>query len=116
MMKVDTQARLGRQLAEARKRNFWTQKDVALRVTSPTSHLSLIEQGKANPTVDTLTEMGEALGLSLVFVPKTRLANVLKLIGQPDKPLPLPTEVGSVYEDVFIPDPPDDEEPEHGRR
>lgn len=115
MTNDNTRVRLGRQLAEARRRKSWTQNDVARRITPPASHLSLIEQGKANPTVDTLAETGEALGLSLVFVPKTRLASVLSLLGQPDTPSPLPTEVGSVYEDVFIPDPTDDEEPEHGR-
>lgn len=98
-------ARLGKQLEEARRRHSWTQKDVAQRVAAPASRLSLIEQGKANPTIQTLTEIGEALGLSVILVPTAMLPSVERLIGQPVKPAPLPTEVSSVYDDVFIPDP-----------
>ena len=84
-------------------------------MTQPASRLSLIESGKANTTIDTLAAIGDALGLALVFVPKDHLAEVSNLVGRPESIRPLPTEVGSVYEDVFIPDSPDDEEPEHGR-
>ncbi len=115
MLDNDTKVRLGDQLAEARRRRQWTQRDLAHRSTQPASRLSLIESGKANTTIDTIAETGEAVGLSLVFVPKERLADVLTFIGQPEPKTPLPTEVSSVYEDVFIPDPTeDDEEPKYG--
>jgi transcriptional regulator with XRE-family HTH domain len=115
MMNDEERARLGHQLADARRRRGWTQHDLARRATSPQSRLSLIEAGRANATINTLAAIGDAVGLSLVFVPKNRMADVLKLIGRSDPINPLPTEVGSVYEDVFIPDPSNDEEPEHGR-
>ena len=111
----ETKVLLGQQLAEARRRRHWTQADLTQRSTQPASRLSLIESGKANTTVATLAAIGDALGLSLVFVPKDRLADVTTLVNQSDSVKPLPTEVGSVYEDVFIPDPSDDSEPEHGR-
>src|SRR5664279_5301546 len=115
MLNDDTRVRLGDQLAKARRRRQWTQRDLARRSTQPASRLSLIESGKANTTIDTLAAIGDAVGLSLVFVPKDRLGDVSKLVGRSDSIKPLPTEVGSVYEDVFIPDPSDDEESEHGR-
>jgi transcriptional regulator with XRE-family HTH domain len=110
MLNYNTRVRLGDQLAKARRRKQWTQRDLARRSTQPASRLSLIESGKANTTIDTIAEIGEAVGLSLVFVPKERLADVLTFIGQPEPKTPLPTEVGSAYEDVFIPDPTEDEE------
>ena len=110
----EARARLGRQLADARRRRGWTLNDVARRTTRHPGRLSEIENGKANSTVDSLAETGNAVGLSLVFVPNERLADVLSVIGRPEpKTEPkthLPTEVGSVYEDVFIPDPPEDDE------
>jgi transcriptional regulator with XRE-family HTH domain len=115
MLNEDTKVRLGNQLAEARRRRHWTQADLTQRLTQPASRLSVIESGKANTTVDTLAAIGDALGLSLVLVPKDRLADVTTLVSQSDSIKPLPTEVRSVYEDVFIPDPSGDEEPEHGR-
>jgi hypothetical protein len=72
--------------------------------------LSEIENGKANSTIDSLAEVGDALGLSLVFVPNERLSDVLAFIGQSEPKTSLPTEVGSVYDDVFIPDPPEEDE------
>jgi len=111
----EAKTQLGKQLAEERRRRHWTQGDLARRSTQPASRLSLIESGKANTTIDTLAAIGDAVGLSLVFVPKDRLGDVSKLVGRSDSIKPLPTEVGSVYEDVFIPDPSDDEESEHGR-
>ncbi len=115
MLENDARKRLGQQLVEARRRRGWTLNDVARRTTRQPGRLSEIENGKANSTVDSLAEAGEAVGLSLVFVPKERLADVLASIGQPIPKTHLPTEVGSVYEDVFIPDPPEDEEePKHG--
>jgi transcriptional regulator with XRE-family HTH domain len=112
---VETRKRLGKQLAEARRRRGWTQNDVARRSTRQPGRLSEIENGKANTTINTLAEAGEAVGLSLVFIPQERFADVMTFIGQPEPKTPLPTEVGSVYEEVFIPDPSEDEEePKHG--
>ena len=115
MLKENTKIRLGRQLAEERRRRRWTQGDLARRSTQPASRLSLIESGKANTTIDTIAEAGEAVGLSLVFVPKERLSDVLTFVGQPEPKVPLPTVVSSVYEDVFVSDPSEEEqESEHG--
>ena len=109
----EAKRRLGRQLAEARRRRGWTLNDLARRSTRQPGRISEIENGKANSTVDTLAEAGETLGLALLFVPKDRLAAVLTFIGQPEPKMHLPTDVGSVYEEVFIPDPTDDDEPTH---
>ena len=110
MSKNDFKMHLGRQLANARRRHGWTLNDVARRTTRQPGRLSEIESGKANSTIDSLAEVGEALGLALVFVSNKRLADVLAVIGQPEPKTHLPTEVSSVYEDVFIPDPPEDDE------
>jgi transcriptional regulator with XRE-family HTH domain len=110
MWEEEARARLGRQLVDARRRRGWTLNDVARRTTRHPGRLSEIENGKANSTVDSLAETGNAVGLSLVFVPNERLADVLSVIGRPEPKTHLPTEVGSVYEDVFIPDPPEDDE------
>lgn len=107
--------RLGEQLTNARRRRGWTQSDVARRSTRQPGRLSEIENGKANVTIDTLAEAGEAVGMSLTFVPKDRLTDVLAFIGHAEPTIPLPTEVGSVYDEVFISDPsPEDEERKHG--
>jgi transcriptional regulator with XRE-family HTH domain len=111
---TEDRKRLGEQLANARRRRGWTQTDVARRSTRQPGRLSEIENGKANVTVDTLAEAGEALGMALTFVPKERLADVLTFIGQSEPTKPLPTEVGSVYDEVFIADPPPEEERKHG--
>jgi transcriptional regulator with XRE-family HTH domain len=110
MREIASKVRLGHQLAQARHRRGWRLLDVARRTTYRPGRLSEIEHGKANSTIDTLAEVGDAVGLSLIFVPNERLADVLALIGQPEPQTHLPTEVGSVYEDVFIPDPPEDNE------
>ena len=110
MSENDFKVRLGRQLLNARRRHGWTLNDVARRTTRQPGRLSEIENGKANSTIDSLAEVGEAVGLALVFVPNERLADVLAVIGQPEPKTHLPTEVSSVYEDVFIPDPPEDDE------
>jgi transcriptional regulator with XRE-family HTH domain len=109
-MPEDVRIRLGKQLVDTRRGRGWTLNDVARRTARQPGRLSEIENGKANSTIDSLAEVGHAVGLSLVFVPNERLADVLAFIGQPEPKKHLPTEVGSVYEDVFIPDPPEDEE------
>jgi len=98
-------SQIGRQLANARRSRGWTQSDVAQRIASHVSQVSPIEQGKANPTLQTLIELSDVLGLSVALVPKSKLQAIEKLIGQPDIPAPLPTDAGNVYDDVFIPDP-----------
>src|SRR5436305_1188929 len=110
MTEIDIKIRLGRQLVKARRRRGWTLTDVARRTTRQPGRLSEIENGKANSTIDSLAEVGEAVGLALIFVPNERLADVLAMLGQPEPKIHLPTEVSSVYEDVFIPDPPEDDE------
>ena len=106
----DTRLRLGRQLVHARRQRAWRLNDVARHTTRQPGRLSEMENGKANSTIDALAEVGDAMALSLVFVPNDRLADVLTMIGQPEPAPHLPTEVLSVYEEVFIPDPPEDDE------
>lgn len=106
----ETRRRLGEQISRARRNKQWRLGDVAYRSTNTPGRLSVIENGKANATVDTLAQVGAVMGLSLIFVPTEKLAEVLAFIGQPLAKTHLPTEVSSVFDEVFIPDPVSEEE------
>jgi transcriptional regulator with XRE-family HTH domain len=103
-MTEDTRIRLGSQLEVARRGRHWTLNDVAQRIGRQPGRISEIEGGKANSTIQSLSEAGDAVGLSLVFVPNDRLAEVLTMIGTAEPKTRPPLEVTSVYDDVFIPD------------
>jgi len=71
---IPTAARLGRQLREQRRQRGWTLTDVAARLaTSQPSRISELEGGKANARTSTLDEVGQVLGLSLLFIPNDKL-------------------------------------------
>jgi hypothetical protein len=76
-----------------------------------------MENGATNSTVDMLADAGDALGMSLVFIPNDRLDQVLKLIGEPQVQPLVPTgPVPSVFDDAFVDDAiEDEEEPPHAR-
>lgn len=58
---------LGDQLAALRRRSGLTQLDLAKVSGINQPEISRIEQGKANPTQDTLTRLGASLGAILAF-------------------------------------------------
>ncbi|BCB22184.1 helix-turn-helix transcriptional regulator [Bosea sp. ANAM02] len=101
--------RLGRQLADARRRRGWKLADVADRLGRPLSRVSEIETGKVNSSVAALTEAGDALGLSLVFIPNDKLEQVMSLISEPRKAARAPAyDVKTAFSETFL----DDAEPE----
>ena len=73
--------RVGAQLAARRKERKWTVKDVAARTGRQPSRVSEMETGKANSTLDVLVQVGEVMGLRLLFVPGDKVAEVMALLG-----------------------------------
>lgn len=61
-------------LIDARRKQNFTQKELSARSGIDQADISRIENGTANPTLDTLERLAEGLGMRLVlqFVPKTR--------------------------------------------
>jgi transcriptional regulator with XRE-family HTH domain len=110
MDQSDTRERLGNQIAEARRKREWRLRDVAYRSANTVARLSVIENGKVNVTVDTLAQLGEAVGLSLVFVPTEKLAQALALGAPSPTETHVPAETPSVYDELFIPDSAEEEE------
>ncbi|GAA2747529.1 helix-turn-helix transcriptional regulator [Terrabacter aerolatus] len=58
---------LGEQLASLRKAHHLTQGELASATGIGQSEISRIEQGKANPTQETLSRLGASLGAVLTF-------------------------------------------------
>ncbi|MTJ93967.1 MAG: helix-turn-helix domain-containing protein [Desulfovibrio sp.] len=107
--------RIGAQLAARRKEKKWTVKDVAARTGRQPSRVTEMEKGRTNSTLDALIQVGEVMGLRLLYVPEDRMADVLMLLGQRTPTLSHATMPRSVFDEVFIPDPEDgdDEAPDH---
>ncbi|MFN2527825.1 MAG: helix-turn-helix domain-containing protein [Candidatus Baltobacteraceae bacterium] len=70
-----------RRIATAR-----SQAEVASQAGTPQSNLSAIENGKVDPRLSTLQDIGRALGLELVLVPTEALPAVRALVGQGPNP------------------------------
>lgn len=117
MTEHETRKRLGQQLSRARRSRNWQLSQVAHRTGRANSRISEMENGATNSTVDMLADAGDALGMSLVFIPNDRLEEVLKLIGEPQVQPPVPTgPAPSVFDEVFVDDAIEDkEEPSYAR-
>jgi transcriptional regulator with XRE-family HTH domain len=100
----ETRTLLGRQLSEARVKRGWIAEDVAKRTARQRSRIYEMESGRVNSTVDSLSEVGAALGLSLVFVPISKLDAALALSHDGKKRDPVPPEWRSAHDDLFIDD------------
>jgi transcriptional regulator with XRE-family HTH domain len=109
MKQESTRKRLGGQLMAARHGMGWKLNELGQRTANAPSRLSNIERGKINATVDALAQAGEAAGLSLTFVPTERLEEVLALLGQTEPKTRYSAPVSTVYDELFIPDPSDEE-------
>jgi transcriptional regulator with XRE-family HTH domain len=96
---------LSRAIAERRKRLGLNQADVARRAGLTTSQISRIESGAAAPKLDSLEALARALDAALVLVPLDRLTEVRRVVG--GVPAVADPGAGSAFEDVFIPDPED---------
>ena len=106
--------RLGRQLADVRRRRGWKLADVADRLGRPLSRVSEMETGKVNSSIAALSEAGDALGLSLVFIPNDKLDQVMALISEPRQVVRLTHyEVKSNFNEVFLHDADPDADPDH---
>ena len=55
----------GSRLKEARKAQRWTQGQLADRAGTTAGYLTFIEKGQANPTLDMLVKLADAVGLEL---------------------------------------------------
>lgn len=108
---ISAQTRLGHQLRQRRQGRRWTLADVAARMaTSQPSRISELETGKANARIGTLDEVGRVLGLTLLYVPDEKLAAVLAVLGEQAAPPRPHLTVPSVYDEVLIPDPVDEDD------
>jgi transcriptional regulator with XRE-family HTH domain len=114
MTKDITRKRLGAQLNAARRNRHWRLQDFAQRTGRNPGRLSEMETGSANSSVDMLTDAGESLGMSLVYVPTDRLEEIMRMIGQPTAAPAAGAVMPSVYDEVFVDDSVDEEEgPSH---
>ena len=106
-----TRRRLGSQLAAARRHKSWTLEQVARRTGRAGPRLSEMETGKANSTVDTLEAVGRALNLQLLFVPDSRMEEVLDLIDGSRSSAPRIHALPTIFDEVFIDEGEDEDEP-----
>ena len=105
----DARLRLGAQLTARRKQLGWQTKDLAQRLGRPSPRISEVETGRANASIDRLAEMGAVMQLSLVFVPDSKLSDILARLGKTAvPPMPTTTLPPSVFDEVFIEDPDDE--------
>ena len=63
---MDMRKRVGRNLARLRRAQGLTQGEVAVRSGFSQQYISSLERGRRNPTVITLYELAQALGVSHV--------------------------------------------------
>ena len=113
-MSEEERQRIGAQLAARRKELGWKVRDIAARTGRQPSRVSEMETGRANSTVDALVQVGEVMGLRLLFVSDDRLDKVMAVLGQPIPARPHATIARNIFDELFIPDPEDgDEETDH---
>jgi transcriptional regulator with XRE-family HTH domain len=117
MSKEITRKRLGQQLNAARRNRNWRLHHFAERTGRNPARLSEMETGSANSSIDMMTDAGETLGMSLVFVPNERMEEVMRMLGQTTAAPTAVSRVPSVFDEVFVDDRMDEEEeiPSHAR-
>lgn len=71
---------LALQIRQARENAAMSQRDLSARSGVTQSHISQIESGKLSPGVGTMIDIGRALDLELIFVPKRSMSAVNSLI------------------------------------
>lgn len=99
----DARRRLGDQIERYREQHGWTLRDLSKRVGRDPARLSEIESGRANPSLDNLVDLGEALGLEIVLIPRERLAEVLSLTGNKATTLPsVPATPSNLLDELLI--------------
>ena len=68
------------QIRQARENAAMSQRDLSKRSGVTQSHISQIESSKLSPGIGTMIEIGRALDLELIFVPKRSMSAVNSLI------------------------------------
>jgi transcriptional regulator with XRE-family HTH domain len=56
---------IGGRIANARRKNGWSQEALAAESDVASAHIGFIEQGRRKPTLSTLYKLTNALGISL---------------------------------------------------
>lgn len=67
-MELKSQASLGQAVRSARKRKGWSQADLATRAGLSRQSMVALEQGDANPRLDTVLRLTGVLGMDLRFM------------------------------------------------
>lgn len=65
MKKEELARKIGQRIVQVRKKKDWSQADLARALNKDPQSLARIESGNTNPTIFTLYEIAEALGVSL---------------------------------------------------
>lgn len=71
---------LALQIRQARENAAMSQRDLSARSGVTQSHISQIESSKLSPGIGTMIDIGRALDLELIFVPKRSMSAVNSLI------------------------------------
>lgn len=65
MTKDQLKKELGKRIVELRERKGWSQSDLARACSKDRQSIEKLENGKVNPTLYTLLEVANALGISV---------------------------------------------------
>lgn len=97
-------------LREERNRQGLTQADIGARMGKPKSRISELEKGRSNVSFQTIVDYADALGVSLRVLRSPYRARSLSPANFIGIRKPSLQRVPSIYEEVFIPDPVDEED------
>ena len=73
-------------LVSLRKKRKLTQAQIAAKMKLPQSHISLIEQGRVDPRLSTVSEFAFYVDAVPVLIPRERLLEVLAILRESSKP------------------------------
>ncbi len=73
-------------LVKMRKKRKLTQAQIAKKIKVPQSHISLIEQGRVDPRLSTLSDFAYYVDAIPVLVPRERILEVLAILDESPKP------------------------------
>jgi transcriptional regulator with XRE-family HTH domain len=106
---IENQSRrdFAKRLREGRERSRLSQSALANLIGRDQADISRIEHGQANPSLATVLNLAAALDAELMLVPRKKVPEVERLLGRPEHNA---QQVSSVFEEVFVPDPPEGEQ------
>lgn len=85
--KLKARFELGNAVLMGRMKRGWSQADLAAAVGTKQANISRIEAGLANPTLDLIQRLCEALGLELKLVERGHLTTLNTAVKDPLKPI-----------------------------